>query len=281
MLLPMTLVGHEPLVVVNNAQTARDLLRFYGELLHVLREGRRLTLWELREHLSEGSGRFVAGGKTGRMWRALSLLRVLQAFRLVAVEFKGWRKDGVELRGTGLLEVLPRKPGPMSFEEYAAAVLWGYFAKERYMTGKVVSRALRDRPGEVSPIGLPENPSAYDKVLSDSYVETARLWPKSVSSAHTRAGYAYLLRPLSDAALLLTLACVSGYVLLSARPAGTLSEYYTGGKAPRMLRKLLRNVLGKDFAEPRSFKSAVDERSGPPKESSQWQRLAYEVATGF
>jgi len=271
----MLLMENKPLISISKSNVIFNILRFYGELFDVIKQKREITLTELQRTLSRDVARFVKREKIASL---LGLLRVIQMTRLVSLSFEGWRRDKVKVAATGLIDTLPQKPQNVTPEQYATAIFWGYMAKQQYITGKIVEKVLRDKPGELTSIALPENPSLYDKVLTDIYSETIRTWPKSIGSVRGTTDYVNIFKPLTDVALFLTLAGITGYLLLNAKSIKSLAEYYERKKAPRRLHNALDSVLGRNFMEPRYFSENVRENRELPEKTPLWQKLAFEIA---
>lgn len=275
MLLPMSIVEHRPIISIIKANVAWNVLKFYGEIVSILKKKKRLTLLEAQQETSPDVARFI---RRERLTTLLGLLRILQATRLLNVDYGGWRRDRIIISATGLMDNIPLKPSDVTTEQYGAAILWGYMAKKQYITGKVIDGVLRDKPGEAAALFLPENPNVYDKVLSDIYAETVRLWPKSVGTVIGKTDYINSFKPLTDIALLLAVASISGFLLLNARSMDVLAEYYVRKKAPKGLRKAIERALGRNLMEPKFFNEAIREGRSPPEKIPTWQKLAFEIA---
>ncbi len=274
MLLPLSTYNTNA-VSIPNTRIASTVLKFYGILFDALRDKGEITLSDLKKY--KEVRKFIINTKIGTL---VTLLRILQATRAFEVNLKLWRRDFIYIRSTGLFDIFPRYSRlGTTYEQYAASILWGLFLRKGSICRNIIERALIDKPEEeISRPSLPPDPTLYEIVLAYLYPETLRAWPKIVGSA-LGTNIINKFKAFTDVGVLLTLASISGMILLDASKVRSIAHPASLEEYPRGLRRFLRSVLGR-YVSLKEFISLLKES----KEASEslnrmppWQRLSYEV----
>ena len=180
----------------------------------------------------------------------MQVFRVLQVFRLVSLDNRGTviRSDRLWIEVV-YPERIPPKHGGLTYMEYGAATLWALFLRDG-LPQRIVLAAFNTAPGSEEPLidtrGLDLN--IYDRIVMEEFRYAVQRWSSRDNPLGSRwiAETMFLLRPLSDASMLLALASIAGI----GRPvSGILAKSIMVEAGGSDLDKHRRSKYYRDFAK--------------------------------
>ncbi|HID41328.1 MAG TPA: hypothetical protein EYP33_04140 [Pyrodictium sp.] len=184
-----------------------------------------------------------------RMHEQASLLRILQLGRIAEADYSKpsctSRRSCIVVRRGALFGTVEHIANSISEPHLmGAAIIWLISLRNGLASNAIIDHATTQARPRSQAISPPlENPTIYDKLVLEMYEQVVMEWPKTVGYSIARAKYISVYKPLNDAALMLSLAAVSGLIMLRDTPGATIAEYTTrDNMSPYRLRKL-RDLL--------------------------------------
>jgi len=214
-------------------------------------------------------------------WRPLfTVFRAMQAFRVLELDVRGLAlcADNVVIN-----VIYPEKlsaPGLNSGASAGATILWSLFLEDG-LAKRILLALMKTKPGEdqilvdVSGLSL----SIYDRVILEELRYSVQRW----NTKENTVGFPVdgreiiaTLRPLNDASVLLTLACISGITIPVRSLTHVVREVNDDFPAKSSkFRKEYRNILGAWIAYTEALRYVTEMRV--PKYAPKWQQTAIEM----